>query len=646
MSYRYVVGILLVLYLTTGFSRDKKQSILQIDNYSFSRDEFRNIYEKNNSNLAEGAEIKTPSEYMDLFVNFKLKVLEAERMGLDTLSSFRKELKTYRNELAQPYLTDIKFDEEMLETAYYRTKYERKASHILIKTTPDTDTIQAWQRITEIRKELINGADFNELAFRYSEDPSAKQNRGELGYFSAFMMVYPFEDAACKTPVGEISVPVKTRFGYHLIKVEDERESKGQMSVAHIMKRLPPSNAPDDGYSPGKLKNEIDSLYQLLLNGADFEELAQKYSDDRHSARNGGKLQPFTENRMIPAFAKAAFALQHDGDISPVIQTPYGWHIIKRLKHIPVPDFEEIKGQLTEKIEKNPQISKRGRDIFISGLKKEYSFIMDESTGKLLSGRFSIEHGSQKIIPGEGLDTTLTLFSFDAERYTIGDFISFQNKKGGLTAKEGLAGKIEAFAAEKLIELEDSHVEEKYPEFSMLMQEYHDGILLFNISEKMIWNKASEDTLGLKAFYEKNKRKYMEEEQFKGWVITCRDFETRSRIDEILAQGEPDKDELLQIIDANMPNAVTIEEGTFKKGENPVVDFYVWNETKPAGMDELLTYVRGDKMPPAPKTLEKSRGLHIADYQNYLEQEWLDELHKNYKVKINKKLLKTVPSLK
>ena len=652
MIYRHIFFILLIVS-TSISAQDKKQNILQIDDQLFSKQEFQNIYKKNNTNLAEDADIKSPAEYMELFVNFKLKVLEAEKQGFDTVASFRDELSGYRAELAQPYLTNVKFDQEMVRTAYHRTKYERKASHLLIEIPAGSDTLTAYQRIQELRNQILAGADFNEMAFQYSSDPSAKQNKGELGFFNGGMMVFPFEDAAYKTPIGEISQPVRTRFGYHLIKVEDERESKGQMSAAHIMKRFPLPNAADDGHghsrpqrSAESIKSEIDSLYQLLLNGANFEELAAKYSDDQYSARNGGKLQLFTESRMIPAFAQAAFALQNDGDISPVIQTPYGWHIIKRLKHIPVAGFDELKDQLTENIKKNPQISQHSRELFVSGLKKGYNFNTNEESMKLLKEKATIDTNSKKIDFTNIADTSEVLFRFADKQYTIGNFIQYRNTKGNIAGSEQLPELIDEFAADKLIELEDQNLEKKYPEFKMLMQEYHDGILLFNISEKLIWNKAAEDTLGLKEFYLRNKSKYMGDEQFKGWIISCKNIETRSLVDQVLSDGTVGKDEVLAIIDAENPGAVKIEEGTFKKGDNAVVDFYVWNEPKPEGFDEVLTYIRGDKLPPAPKPLEESRGLHVSDYQNYLEQKWIDELHKQHKIKINKKILKSIPSLK
>lgn len=631
------------------FAQSAKETILTIGNHHFSKDEYQYFYTKNNSQLTDQAEVHTPSEYMDLFIHFKLKVLEGELMGLDTLSSFKTELQGYRDELAKPYLTNVQFNDEMVQTAYFRTKNERKASHILIQIPEGGDTIKALERIQEIRNKWTAGADFNDLAFHYSEDPSARMNRGELGYFSAFMMVYPFEDAAYKTEVGQVSQPVRTQFGYHLIQVEDQRESKGQITVAHIMKRIQQDGA-DDGHghrttprSEENIKTELDSLYQLLLNGADFSDLAQRYSDDHYSARGGGQLQPFTENRMVPEFAQAAFALKNDGDISPVVKSPYGWHIIKRIKHTPVPDFDELKNQLRENIRKNPLISKHSRDLFIADLKKQYQFHVDEKSMALLLKKKPNELQSAAM-QSDSLNFSQTLFSYDGHTASIGDFLLYAEKNRG-TAKSTVS-LVDEFAAFRLIEYENSRLEAKYPDFSMLMKEYHDGMLLFAVSEKMIWNKAAEDSIGLSEFYERNKTKYLGDEKFSGWILQCRDLETRSRVDEILTIDPVDKEELLTIINASMPGALSVTEGIFSKGDNPIVDYYVWNGVHPAGMDEKTTYVRGDKLQPQPKTLTDSRGLHVADYQTELEKVWLNQLKGKYKIRVNKKLVKQIPSLK
>jgi len=646
MINKTVVFILLIILSTNTFGGDKTQCILRIDNQFITKDEFLYVYKKNNTGLAEGAEKMTPAAYMELFINFRLKVMEAQRQGLDTLASFRNELKKYRKESAQQYLTCTDFDEQTLRDAYYRTKYERKASHILIDIPSPTDTLDSWNRINELRKKIMDGADFNKIAFLYSDDPSAEQNKGELGYFCGGMMDILFENAAYKTPVGEISEPVRTKFGYHLIRVEDERESKGQMSVAHIMKRFPRPGNGYDIHSNERLESEMDSLHRLLENGADFGELAKKYSDDKNSAKNGGILLPFTEGKMIPSFAQAAFALQNDGDISPVIETPYGWHIIKRLKHISVPAFDEIKDQLAENLRKNPQIRRQRWSLFIQQLKKEYNFSMNEEVKEQLLQNVSLNYRTKKISAKEGLDTTQVLFSFYNTPFTVDDYIRFQNANGEITRQEEIPAKIEEMVGNKLFELENSRLEEKYPEFRMLMQEYHDGVLLFNISEKQIWNKASEDTLGLKDFYEKNKNKYMDGGSFKGWVISCKNIETRHLIDDALNTAGIGKKELLTIVNANYPGAANIVDGVFRKGDNPVVDYYVWKSAKPEGMNDLLTFVRGDKLPPAPKSFEETKGICISDYQNFLDQEWIKKLRSEHHIKINKKLLRSIPSLK
>ncbi len=642
-------AVLLLGAIAPSVAQSPKDVILSIGDHHFGTDEFQYFYKKNNSQMNDDAKMLSPQEYMELFINFKLKVLAGEQMGLDTLASFMNELKGYRDELAKPYLTHVKFNDEMLQTAYYRTKHERKASHVLVQINEGRDSLQALARIQEIRQKWEAGADFNELAFQYSDDPSARMNRGELGYFSAFMMVYPFEDAAYKTPIGQVSQPVRTQFGYHLVRVEDERESKGQIAVAHIMKRLPePGN--DDGHghahayrSEASLKSEMDSLYQLLQQGADFTSLAQEYSDDQYSARNGGQLQPFTESRMVPEFSQAAFALQNDGDISPVIRSPYGWHIIKRIKRIPVPQLDEISDQLREQIRKNPQISQHSRELFISELKKEYSFEMNTAIESELPKNLKTLISGETAMPGN-IDLQAVLCSFGDEKVSVGDFISFLKAKNTNTVQPNQL--LSDFVEDCLVRYENERLESKHPDFAMLMKEYHDGMLLFAVSEKMIWNKAAEDTLGLERFYEKNKSKYLGDEKFEGWVIKCRDFETRSKVDEILAQEPVDKQELLSIMNARNGGGVAVIDGVFKKGENPVVDFYVWNASRPAGLDEKITYVRGNKMSPEPKTLDESRGLHIADYQSELETQWLADLHKQNRIRVNKKLVKQISSLK
>ncbi len=368
--------------VTFAFSQDD-ETILTIGNNKISKGEFERIYKKNNNNLYNESDKKTPEEYMELFIDFKLKVIEAERLKMDTASAFINELAGYREELAAPYLTNVKYNEDMVKELYDRTTKEINASHILLKVdkdaTPEQDKA-VLDKIQKIRQEIIAGKDFEEAAVEYSEDPSAKTNKGNLGFFSAFQMVTPFENAAFNTPVGEISEPVKTNFGYHLIKVNDIRDNKGDILVAHIMKMFPKDMTQE---TKAKLKTQIDSIYTAVKNGADFAEMAKAKSDDKRSSVNGGEMQWFSAARMIPEFAGPAFALKNKGDISEVIETPYGYHIIKKIDARPVPSYEQAKDGIVSNMKRDPLRSLTSKKAFINDIKEEYNFnTNNEGNGK------------------------------------------------------------------------------------------------------------------------------------------------------------------------------------------------------------------------------------------------------------------------
>ncbi len=610
------------------FSQDE-QTLITIDNTKISKAEFERIYRKNNSNLYNDSDIKTPQEYLDLFINFKLKVIEAENLKMDTAAAFINELKGYRKELAAPYLTDVQFKEQMVKELYDRSTKEINASHILLtvdKNATEEQDHEVLEKIKKIRQEIIDGEDFGDAAVKYSQDPSAKTNKGNLGYFTAFQMVAPFENAAYNTPVGEISQPVRTSFGYHLIKVNDIRPNKGEIQVAHIMKMFPRNMTPQ---IKAKLKAEIDSIYQELQNGADFAELAKANSDDKRSAMQGGVMPWFNEGRMIPEFAEPAFNLKKDGDYTAPIETPYGYHIIRRIELRPVPSFEESKKNIENRIKNDPQRSITNKTAFVNKLKKEYGFSENNEGLKKLK--------SMTIADGLN-ENNFELFTIDEKKYGLNDFNKYLQEKK-ITEGDYMTN-YDNWVVDEITRLEDSKLEEKYPEFRYMMQEYHDGILLFNISEEKIWNYAAQDSVGLQEFYEKNKKNHLWGERFKGYVVTCKDAETRDKADAYFGENMP-IDEIKDRLNKD-DNRITIEEGKWEKGANPVVDYYIWNQPEPENFNSELYFVRGDMIPPEPKTLEEARGLYVSDYQKVLEDNWIKELRKKHKIKVNKKLLKTI----
>jgi len=627
-----IISLLVFLGTISFFNLAKAQKndvLITIDKTEITRQEFERIYRKNNQNLLEQSDIKSPKDYLDMYINFKLKVVEAMNLKMDTSKAFIEELAGYRKELAAPYLTDMQYDQKLIKELYQRMKTEVDASHILLRL-PENATPEQEQavltKINTIREEILNGREFNDAAAEYSEDPSAKNNGGNLGYFTAFQMVTPFENAAFTTPEGEISKPVRSSFGYHLIKVHGVRENQGEIQVAHIMKMFP-QGQPD--FDKSQLKSEIESIYQEILNGADFAEIAKKHSDDQRSAAQGGEMPWFSAGRMIPEFSKPAFALQDIGDISKPVETAFGFHIIKKTGQKPVPTLEEVRADIEARIKRDPERSNSTRKVFIEKLKNEYGFEkISENVAKI--NALNINENDQE---------NLLLFSFSKNNYYLNDFKKFIHNENITTGS--YSNHFNDWMNAEIIAYEDAHLEEKYPDFRYLMQEYHDGLLLFNIMEEKIWKFAAEDTLGLQNFYQKNKKKFNWEERFKGLIITCKNIETREEAEKYFEANMPVQ-EIEDLLNKE-EQAIKNESGAWEKGTNSTVDYFVWDGTKPSEINPELTFIRGDLIPPEPKTLNEARGLYISEYQNFLEKTWLKELRKKYKVKVNRKLLKSIP---
>ncbi len=621
-----IILVLLISLLTNSLAAKKNDILITIGDQKISKAEFEHIYKKNNQVLVNESDKKTPKEYARMYIDFKLKVIEAIASGMDTTGSFREELEGYRNQLAAPYLTDMQYDRELVEELYERMKLELNASHILFRLPPEATAKQeefVLEKANRVRQEIRNGLEFNEAALKYSEDPSVKTNNGNLGYFSAFQMVAPFENAAFKTEVGQISEPVRTKFGYHLIRVHDIRENRGEIKVAHIMKMFPRHGTIDKI----ELKAEIDSIYQKLIRGVPFEELVERHSDDKRSVANKGELPWFSSGGMIPELAEPAFKLKNDGDISTPVETPFGFHIIRRIDHKPVPSFEEIRPEIETRLKKDPERSLSTTKVFVEKLKEAYGYQEEEENVNQLASLSNFDSN----------DNNLKLFTFADKKFFLNDFKSYliaNNKKSNFDEY------FKDWCIHEIIEYENAILEEKYPEFKYLMQEYHDGILFFNIMEEMVWKKASEDSVGLQKFYESNRKKHKWGERFSGLIIKCETTEVRNLAEQYFSEGIP-CEEVQEIINTDK-ELIKIERGAWEPGTNPIVDYYVWNKKLDSTFDPELTFVRGKIIKPQPKSLDEGKGLFISEYQDHLEKKWVKSLRRKYKIKTNRRLLKKI----
>jgi peptidyl-prolyl cis-trans isomerase SurA len=647
---RFTIFSIVSFIATTANAQKSEDAVLMtIGGNRVTVSEFENVYHKNNTKES-AADAKSLNEYVDLFVNFKLKVKEAEELGLDTAKAFREELAGYRKQLAQPYLTDKDVNEKLLQQTYQRLNEDVHAAHILVKvseTALPKDTLEAYAKIMKIRARILKGEDFNKVAGEkgVSDDPSAVENGGDLGYFTALQMVYPFESAAYNTKVGEVSMPVRTRYGYHILKVTDRRKAQGEVLVAHIMIRTPNNMSADDSV---KLYGKMTEIYTKLKAGEKFDELAQQYSDDKSSARKGGELPWFGTGKMPQEFETVAFALKNKGDYSQIMRTKYGWHIIKLLDKKGLASFDEMKNELKSKVTKDSR-AQAGRSSLIAKIKTEYKFKENlkarDEFYKIIDTTFF--NGNWDAAKAAKFNKPM--FNLNDKTYTQTDFANYlaahQSQRPKSDPKVVIDPMYSQFVDETAIAYEEARLDQKYPEFKALMQEYRDGILLFELTDQKVWSKAVKDTTGAKDFYEKNKNNYMWDERAEATVYTAADAKVAKQLRALLKKKKTEK-EILETINKDSQLNLAVETRIFNKGENEFIDKN-WNP----GMSEDIEDTKNKKvvivnveklLKPTPKLYQDSKGMVTADYQSYLEKEWINSLKKKYAVSIDKTVLATI----
>ena len=642
-NYFLIIGILFINCIAIA---QNDPIVLEINNKPILKSEFLQIYLKNNPHPKYDKQ--SINDYLELYKKFKFKVSEAEALGYDTIPKLQKELQGYRKTLASPYLVDKVENQKLIEEAYKRLNTEIRAAHILIKVdinASPTDTLIAYNKLLAIKKQIENGEDFGLLAKEKSDDPSSEYNNGDLGYFTAFQMVFPFEEAAYNTPTGKISNIVRTRFGYHILKVIDQRPARGIMKAAHIMVAVKKSASNDEIESARKKINEI---YTKLKNGENFDELASNFSDDPGSADKGGKLPEFgssTNTRMVPEFEEAAFKLKENGAFSNPIQTDYGFHIIKRINLSPISSFESMKKELQSKINRDDRVNKT-QTVLIEKLKKEYNFNEKGLKNtkwfvKNIDSNYYLGKWNYNNLKSDKIIFTLNNISYTQKQfanYLVNNYRNLNRKK----TKELINYQYQNWVKNEIIKFEDSRLETKYPEFKSLMQEYHDGVLLYEIMTDKVWNKATKDTIGLKNFYENNKNSYMWKDRIDATIYECLDNKIALTVSKMIKNDTITSKHVIDKINATSElnlkvkmNKFEISENaflngkTFKKGINPIYSF---------GGKYYVVKVSA-LLPSTPKQLNEAKGIITSDYQNYLEKIWIDELNRKYTFKINESII-------
>ncbi len=572
----------------------QSKTLMTVNGKPVSTEEFVYIYEKNNQ--AGAIDPKTMDEYREMFINFKLKVAEAEAQGIDTTEAFLKELKGYRAQATPKYLQDQQAIDSLVELSWRHLAKDRRAAHIAIQCPQSADSAaqtealakinEAYERVT-IGKEVLKGKGkraklvrqpaeaFDAVARELSTDPNVQETGGELGWITPFRYVYPLEEAVYGTEVGQISRPFRTQYGWHIVLVEEERDHR-EVKAAHIMKMVPRGSG--DSVAAVK-KAEIDSI-AAILTPENFAEVARHESEDRGSSLRGGELEWFGQGMMVKEFEQAAFSLQPSA-ISEPVRTAYGWHIILKEGERGIQPLDSMRAQILRQVQRDERMNEAVKS-FVRKTRAEYN------------------------LP-------------------------------------------ESMSDKEVKEYADEHLEEKYPELRHLVQEYHDGILLFDVSLREVWDKAAKDTVGLEQFFKANRKNYTwEQPRWKGYVLQCKDQLSAKAAKAIVKSADKDSVEsyINQRINNDSVKFVKVQHGMWEQGKNPVVDKYGFKlknaEFTPGEEYPVVICIGKPGKMKAPASWEDEKGKVTTDYQDYLESEWIKQLRAKYPVVVNEEVWQTI----
>ena len=633
------------------------QTLFSFGSNPVTKEEFLRVYQKNAINKKPDFSEPALREYLDLYSLFRMKVKEAELQQLDTLATIQSELDNYRKQLAKNYLTDEKMTGNLIEEAYNRMKEEVHVAHILIAAPMHAslgDTVVAYKRIDSIYTAITKkGADFAALAKAYSDDRGSKANGGDIGFITALQTVYPFENAVYTTPVGKVSAPFRSQFGYHILKVMEKKPARGEVKVAQILVLTPKSKG-EEGIAAARKR--IDSINAEMKKGVPFEQLVKKYSDDKYSINDNGVLPVVSVGKVAPAFENAAFALKKPGDVSAPVQTEYGFHIIKLIERIPMKPLDSMRAGLKRRVE-NDSRAQVARDRFFENVKQKNGF-------KQYNDVFEAVMVQADKIPDTGKNAQVfsaknftsmdkPLFTLAGKNYLQSDFLTFaeQMTRGRIMGPKRavMHDLYKMYVTTVVTDLEEHRLVEEHTDFKNLMQEYRDGIMLFELMDRNVWGKASKDTVGLKAFFDARKGKYMWEPGFTGAVYKFKNERALKEGLKLLADKKlKDEDIIKKMNSDTLPDAVTVQRGHYefaKFNEFPrtaIVGGKVTEAKKNA--DGSYSVVRVEEVfnQPTPKSLDDARGYVVAEYQDYLEKQWNDEMKKKYSLNVNESVFKSL----
>lgn len=612
----------------------KSQSVATIDGEAISTEEFLYAFNKNRK-AEEDVDLDSLEAYLEQFINFKLKVKAAKALGLDTAQAFKDELAGYIDQIKKPYLENPQAEEELLKETYRHMQSDVNASHILIKVAPTAaaeDTLKAYNFLDSLRTTIDSKHEFEELAKKFSQDGSA-QLGGNLGWFTAMQMVTPFEDGAYDTPIGQVSEVVRSNFGYHLIYVNDKRPNQGKVRTSHIFFTKQRGN--EQAFQRAQM------VYDSLENGANWNEMVRKFSDDNGTKTDAGRL-PWAGVKQLPDdFLEIAYSIKERDQYTEPKETQFGWHIVRLDDKQPLEPYEIKKGEIAL------LLKRMGRNTLEEGkliakLKSENGFEQNfESLNQALNKlSFTNKIDAEKELKDQ------TIFQHGNKTVRVSDFLeSLPGFKVQYT-KSQLADFYQKFEKDFIIAFEDSIAPQKYPEFRFLMKEYKEGLLLFEVMQRKVWNKAAEDSLGLKKYYQSNLNNYQIEER-----LECLCANPSSNLDQEKLEGIIVPKDSIKDAEAFISKKIGDKKATELKFAKRILlaselaNFETektlagsWFE--PKNLDAFCLILK--EIPAGPQPFEEIKGIVMSDYQEELDRVWIKELRGKAKIKVDKKELKAI----
>lgn len=640
MFYRLISFVGIVFFSCQLFAQNDP-ILMRVGNSEVKVSEFKYIYEKNNGADADYSE-KSINDYLDLYTKFKLKVEKAKELRLDTISALKTELDGYRRQLASSYLIDKEVTDFLLKELYSRMGEDVEFAHIFIPVPENTTHIvkeEAKDKLREVKSKLVGGMKFEDAAKEFSQDKSSATKGGQMGFFTAKLPsgFYALETALYTTPIGQVSDIIETRIGFHIIKVLSKRPARGTIEVAHIL------------IDPEKAKL-ADSIYNAANAGADFDKLAAQYSVDKNTSKNGGKLPPFGINMYDKIFEDAAFRITTNGQIAPPVMTKSGWHIIKRINKPAQDSYDIFIRKMKSQINKDQRFD-AAKIKLVEDIKKAAGYKQDKFELSKFTNGLNEEFYSYKWSPSPVVDDKM-LFSLGGDQvYKISDFANFCKKNTKTRLKydkskplyETVDELFNEYVNESAMAYEEKNLEVKYPDFKSLMREYEEGILLFEATKIHVWDKANQDTTGIKSFFENVKNNYIWPEKAGVTEVKISDVDkdTAEKIYKFVAKDDFSK---LDKKFNKKKKIVATNEAQYEKGSKELASLE-WKDgaMSPLQADPSKTTYSFLKIknliPSRSKTLSEARGYVVADYQDYLEKEWIKSLTKEINVVIYKDVI-------